>query len=125
MIAREARRVLDNPERPPTADLSSGLASLLTLHLPSMTFDGLLHPTLRIRPPYQLDIRGLLVTKHGVEVFGADLHPAEDRDALLDYALYFGRKDQPDRKVPVEQRADILPELRQAGWSWAQVFRKG
>ena len=128
LIARDARRVLDNPERPPTADLSLGLRTLLSHHLPSMKFEGVVQPTLRIRTDHKLEVRGLMVWEEAgtwVELFGADLHLAEDRDALVDYVLYFGRKDLPGRKVSVEQRAEILPELRKAGeWSWAQVFRR-
>lgn len=125
MVARDARRVLDNPERPPTSDLGRGLASLLALHLPSLTFGELLHPTLRIRPDYRIEVRGLLQFAQWVELFGADLQPAEDRDVLLDYTLTFGRKDLPDRRILAEQRAEILPELRRSGeWSWLHVFRK-
>jgi len=126
MIARETRRVLDNPERPPTPDLSLGLEALLSLHLPGTRFDGVLHPTLRIRKDHRLDLRGLMVWgEQWVELFGADLHPEEDRDALVDYVLYFGRQDLPDRKVKVEQRAEILPELRRAGeWSWLRTFKR-
>jgi hypothetical protein len=126
MIARDARRVLDNPERPPTADLALGLRSLLSLHLPTIPFVDVVHPTLRIRPDYRLELRALMVWgTQCVEVFGADLHPAEDRDALHSYVLYFGRQDQPDRKVAYEQRAEILPELRKAGeWAWAHVLTK-
>jgi hypothetical protein len=127
LIARDARRVLDNPERPPTADLGMGLCSLLARHLPAMTFESVLQPTLRIRTDHKLEVRGLMVWGgQWVELFGADLHPAEDRDLLLDYALYFGRQDLPDRKVKYEQRAEILPELRKAGeWSWLRTFRRG
>lgn len=126
LIARDARRVLDNPERPPTADLSLGLRSLLAIHLPG-SYEGVVHPTLRIRPDYRLEVRGLMVWGEGwVELFGADLHPAEDRDVLLDYTLYFGRKDLPGRKVADAQRSEILPELRKAGeWSWDRIFKKG
>ena len=126
MIAREARRVLDNPERPPTPDLSLGLQALLSLHLPGTMFDGVLHPTLRIRKDHRLDLRGLMVWgEQWVELFGADLRPAEDQDILLDYVLYFGRQDLPDRKVKYEERAEILPELRRAGeWSWLRTFKR-
>ena len=126
LIARDARRVLDNPERPPTADLSVGLCSLLSRHLPSVKFESVVQPTLRIRTDHKLEVRGLMVWgEQWVEVFGADLHLAEDREALVDYVLYFGRKDLPGRKVSVEQRAEIAPDLRKPGeWTWAQVFRR-
>ena len=128
LIARDARRVLDNPERPPTADLSLGLRTLLSRHLPSMTFEGVVQPTLRIRTDHKLEVRGLMVWGEAgtwVELFGADLHLAENQDALVDYVLYFGRKDLPGRKVSVEQRAEIAPDLRKPGeWTWAQVFSR-
>ena len=128
LIARDARRVLDNPERPPTADLSLGLRTLLSQYLPSLKFEGVVQPTLRIRSDHRIEVRGLMAWEEAgtwVELFGADLHLAEDRDALVDYVLYFGRKDRPGRKVSVEQRAEIVAELRRSGeWSWAQVFRR-
>jgi hypothetical protein len=126
LIARDARRVLDNPERPPTADLSVGLRSLLSHHLPGPAFEGVVQPTLRIRTDHRLEIRGLMVWgEQWAEVFGADLELAEGREALVDYVLYFGRKDRPGRKVPVDQRAEVLAELRKAGeWAWAHVFKK-
>jgi hypothetical protein len=125
LIARDARRVLDNPERPPTADLSLGLRTLLQRHLPSPVFEALLQPTLRIRSDHRLEIRGLMAWEGCVELFGADLQLAEDRDALADYVLYFGRQGLPGRRVATEQRGEILPELRTAGeWAWAHVFRK-
>jgi hypothetical protein len=125
LIARDARRVLDNPERPPTADLSVGLRSLLSRHLPEPAFEGLLQPTLRIRADDRLEVRGLIAWGPWVELFGADIHLAADREALLDYVLYFGRKDQPDRRVPVERRAELIQEVRKPGeWAWAQVFRR-
>jgi hypothetical protein len=125
LIARDARRVLDNPERPPTADLSVGLRSLLSRHLPAPSFEGILQPTLRIKADDRLEVRGLIAWEQWVELFGADLHIAADREALLEYVLYFGRKDQPDRRIPVEQRAELIQELRKPGeWAWAQVFRR-
>ena len=63
LIARDARRVLDNPERPPTADLSVGLRALLVRHLPSPAFEGVLQPTLRIRTDHLLEVRGLMAMK--------------------------------------------------------------
>ena len=126
LIAREARRVLDNPERPPTAELGPALGTLLSRHLPSTPFGGVVQPTLRIRTDHRLEIRGLMVwNEQWVELFGADLDLAEERDVLIGYVLYFGRQDRSGRKVKYDQRADILPELRKAGeWSWAHVFRK-
>jgi hypothetical protein len=125
LIARDARRVLDNPERPPTADLSVGLRSLLSRHLPAPAFEGILQPTLRIRADDRLEVRGLIAWEQWVELFGADLHLAADREALLDYVLYYGRKDRPGRRVEAEQRAELLAELRKPGeWSWLQTYRK-
>jgi hypothetical protein len=134
MIAREARRVLDNPERPPTPDLSLGLQSLLSHHFrdsEGTSFDGVVQPTIRIRKDHRLEVRGLMVCaqrgspRQWVELFGADLHPAEDQDVLHDYVLYFGRGDLPGRKVAYEQRTELLAELRKAGdWSWAHVFKR-
>jgi len=125
LIARDARRVLDNPERPPTADLSLGLRTLLQRHLSSPVFEALLHPTLRIRSDDRLEVRGLMEGEGCVELFGADLHLAAEGDALIDYVLYFGRQDLPGRKVKVDQRAEILPELRKAGeWSWLRTFKR-
>ena len=130
LVAREARRVLDNPERPPTPDLGLGLRSLFLVHWRDLPLEDIVHPTLRILPEYRLKIRGLMVWAVGgerwVEVCGADLKPAEDRDALLEFALFFGRQDRPNRKVPYDRRSDLLPELRTVGeWSWANVVGPG
>jgi len=124
-IARESRRLIDNLEHPPTPELLQALQSLFAIHHGG-SFDGILQPTIRVQSDHQLMVRGLLTWSGWVELFGADLTLAEDRDALVDYVLTFGRKDAPDRKITTERRAEILPELRKTGeWSWGQVFRKG
>jgi len=124
VIAREARRLVDNLEHPPSAELLQALQSLFGIHLGG-TFDGILQPTIRVRSEQDLQIRGLLVSSGGVELFGAELKLADSGDALVDYVLSYGRKDAPDRKIPVERRAEILPELRKTGeGSWAKVYRK-
>src|SRR5687767_6040968 len=99
MIAREARRLVDNLEHPPSAELLQGLRSLFARHQGG-TFDAILQPTIRVQNERQLQIRGLLGSSGWVELFGADLTLAEEGDALVDYALYFGRKDAPERKIP-------------------------
>ena len=124
LIAREARRLVDNLEHPPSAELLQALQSLFARHHGG-AFDGILQPTIRVQNERQLQIRGLLGGSGLVELFGAELKLAEDRDALLDYVLTFGRQDAPDRRIPVDRRAEILPELRKtAEWSWAKVYRK-
>ena len=124
-IARESRRLVDNLEHPPTPELLQALQSLFAMHLGG-SFDAILQPTIRVQSEHQLMVRGLLSCSGWVELFGADLTLAEDRDALVDYVLTFGRKDAPDRKIPHDRRAEILPELRKTNeWSWGQVFRKG
>ena len=123
-IAREARRLVDNLEHPPSAELLQALQSLFALHHGG-AFDGILQPTIRVQNEQHLQIRGLLVSSGCVELFGAELKLRDGGDALDDYVLSYGRKDAPDRKVPVERRAEILPELRKTGdWSWAKVARK-
>ena len=123
-IAREARRLVDNLEHPPSAELLQALQSLFTRHHGG-TFDAILQPTIRVQNEQQLQIRGLLVSSGCVEVFGADLTLADGREALDDYVLYYGRQDLPGRKVAVDQRADLLPELRKTTeWAWAQTYRK-
>jgi len=123
-IARESRRLVDNLEHPPTPELLQALRSLFAVHH-GCTFDAILQPTIRVQSEQELQIRGLLVSAGWIEVFGADLKLADQGDALVDYSLYFGRKDAPDRKIPVDRRAEILPELRkQNEWSWGRVFRK-
>jgi hypothetical protein len=124
VIAREARRLVDNLEHPPTAELLQALQSLFAVHQGG-AFEAIVQPTIRVQNEQQLIIRGLLSWDGRVELFGAELTLAEGRDALLDYVLNFGRGDASDRKIPYDQRTRILPELRKAGeWSWAQTFRK-
>ena len=123
-IAREARTLLDNLERPPSAELLQGLQSLFALRH-GIAFDGVLQPTIRVQSEQQLLIRGLLSWAGRVELFGAELTLDERQDVLRDYVLTFGRKDAPNRNIPFDRRAEILPELRKAGeWEWAQVFRR-
>jgi hypothetical protein len=123
-IARESRRLIDNLEHPPTPELLQALQSLFAAHHGG-AFDAVLQPTIRVENEQKLQIRGLLATSGGVELFGAELELSETGDALVDYVLTYGRKDAPDRKVAVDRRAEILPELRKTGeWSWAKTFRK-
>lgn len=122
-IAREARRLIDNLEHPPTPELLQALQALFGLHQGG-TYEAILQPTIRVENELQLQIRGLLAWSGRVELFGAELKLAESPDALLDYTLRFGRHDAPDREVPFDRRAEILPELRKTDWTWAKVFRK-
>jgi hypothetical protein len=124
VIAREARRLVDNLEHPPTAELLQALHSLFAVHQGG-AFEAIVQPTIRVQNEHQLVIRGLLSWSGRVELFGAELTLAEGTNALLDYVLTFGRGDAPDRKIPYDQRSQLLPELRKAGeWTWAQTFRK-
>jgi len=124
VIAREARRLVDNLEHPPSAELLQALQSLFGIHH-GASFDGILQPTIRVQSEQELQIRGLLVSSGRVELFGAELKLPDRGDALADYVLTFGRQDAPDRQIPVDRRAEILPELRKTGeWSWAKVYRK-
>ena len=124
VIAREARRPVDNLEHPPTAELLQALQSLFAVHQGD-AFEGIVQPTIRVQNEHQLVIRGLLSWSGRVELFGAELTLAEGRNALVDYVLNFGRGDAPGRKIAYDQRTQILPELRKAGeWPWAQTFRK-
>ena len=122
-IAREARRLVDNLEHPPTPELLRALQSLFGLHQGG-TFEAILQPTIRVENERQLQIRGLLAWSGRVELFGAELKLAENQDAVLDYTLRFGRQDAPDRMVPFDRRAEVLPELRKTDWTWGKVFRK-
>jgi len=123
-IARETRRLIDNLEHPPSAELLQALQSLFALHH-GRTYDGILQPTIRVQSEQELQIRGLLISSGGVEIFGAELKLPDSGDTLVDYVLSYGRKDAPDRKIPVDRRAEILPELRKTGeWAWALVTRK-
>lgn len=123
-IARESRRLIDNLEHPPTPELLLALRSLFAAHLGG-AFDGVLQPTIRVENERKLQIRGLLASSGGVELFGAELELADEGDGLVDYVLTYGRKDAPGRQVALDRRAEILPELRKSGeWSWANTFRK-
>jgi hypothetical protein len=123
-IARESRRLIDNLEHPPTPELLQALQSLFAVHHGG-SFDAVLQPTIRVENEQKLQIRGLLVSTGCVELFGAELNLAEKGDGLVDYVLTYGRKDAPGRKIAVDRRAEILPELRKtAEWTWAKVYRK-
>lgn len=123
-IARESRRLIDNLEHPPTAELLQALQSLFAIHQGG-AFDGILQPTIRVESDHRLVLRGLLSWSGWVELFGAELTLTENQNALQDFVLTFGRRDAPGRKVAVDRRAEILPELRKTGeWSWAQTWRK-
>jgi hypothetical protein len=121
IIAREARTLLDNLERPPSPELLQALQSLFALRHGG-AFDGVIQPTIRVENDHQLIVRGLLGWSGCVEVFAAELTLAENRDTLANYVLSFGRQDAPNRKVPYDRRAELLPELRKG--NWAQTFRR-
>lgn len=133
IVARELRRLLQNLERPPGPDLGLGLQTLFAHHwsdAAGLQIEAISNPNLRIYGDLRIGIRGLMIwreSKEGpwAELFGADVSVDAEQDRLVDYTLYFGRKDKPGRLVPEKQRATLLPELRQIQErQWWKIFRK-